>query len=189
MAPFPTGANRRQSFFVTQAVHSQSSAKTASVLPFPKSVRPSWCCVTTITYLVSEIVSNNRMIAPCQLTGRLERRGSIERQGEPLGLVFNVMRFSIHDGPGIRTTVFMKGCPLCCWWCHNPESQSSRPELIYFEERCIRCGDCVRACPEGAVRLNEKVITDSALCQQRGECVNACSTRGARAGGPMDVSA
>lgn len=91
------------------------------------------------------------------------------------GLVFNIMRFSLHDGPGIRTTVFLKGCPLRCWWCHNPESQSPKPEVIYFEERCIRCGDCVRACPNGALRLNERVIHDRNLCQRCGGCVDACS--------------
>ncbi len=92
------------------------------------------------------------------------------------------MRFALHDGPGIRTTVFLKGCPLRCWWCHNPESQSAEPEIIYFEERCIRCGECVRACPRGALALDagrERVLLDAALCDRRGECVQACPT-GAR---------
>jgi len=136
--------------------------------------------VTGITYVVSDCVFNSLM-ASVDLVHRraAEAEQNSGREHEPLGLVFNIMRFSIHDGPGIRTTVFMKGCPLRCWWCHNPESQSSRPELIYFEERCIRCGDCVRACPEGALCLDKRVITDSAVCQQRGECVDACSA-GAR---------
>jgi pyruvate formate lyase activating enzyme len=90
----------------------------------------------------------------------------------PAGLVFNIMRFSLHDGPGIRTTVFLKGCPLRCRWCHNPESQSSEPEILYFGERCIRCGDCVLACPHGA--LDAQLHNSSELCLRCGECVEAC---------------
>lgn len=69
------------------------------------------------------------------------------------GMIFNIQRYSIHDGPGIRTTVFLKACPLNCWWCHNPESQSPDREVIYYEDRCIGCGTCVRCCPEGALKL------------------------------------
>ena len=63
-------------------------------------------------------------------------------------LVVNVQRFSLHDGPGVRTTIFFKGCPLKCLWCHNPESQSFRPEVMFFPERCMRCGRCREASPE-----------------------------------------
>ncbi len=68
------------------------------------------------------------------------------------GTVFDVKKFSIHDGPGIRTTVFFKGCPLHCWWCHNPESQSPEPEIAFRAGRCIGCGACLEACPQGAIR-------------------------------------
>src|SRR5271157_1621965 len=93
-----------------------------------------------------------------------------------LGLVFNIMRFALHDGPGIRTTVFLKGCPLSCWWCHNPESRSRETEVVYVTERCIRCGDCVRACPEAALALDEQVVRDPHLCRLDMRCVDACST-------------
>ena len=63
-------------------------------------------------------------------------------------LVVNVQRFSLHDGPGVRTTIFFKGCPLKCLWCHNPESQSFGPEIMFFPDRCVSCGHCREACPE-----------------------------------------
>jgi len=91
------------------------------------------------------------------------------------GLIFDVKRFSIHDGPGIRSTVFFKGCPLVCAWCHNPESQSFSPELIFRPERCLACGDCVDACPNGAAQLIDgKIQQDWALCQVDGSCVAVC---------------
>jgi pyruvate formate lyase activating enzyme len=88
--------------------------------------------------------------------------------------VFNVMRFAVHDGPGIRTTVFLKGCPLACWWCHNPESQSSRPEVIYSEQRCLRCGACVASCPNHALSINESIHVDPERCRACGTCVERC---------------
>ena len=81
------------------------------------------------------------------------------------GTVFDIRRYSIHDGPGIRTTVFLKGCTLSCWWCHNPESQRLGPELIVREHRCIRCGACVAACERGGAALGDAgPVTDRASC-------------------------
>jgi len=94
-----------------------------------------------------------------------------------LGLIFDIRRFSIHDGPGIRTTVFLKGCPLSCWWCHNPESQSPGPELWLRSGRCIRCGECVKACREGAITLQEDAyVTDLERCNLCGACLEVCTT-------------
>lgn len=106
------------------------------------------------------------------------------------GIVFDIRRFSIHDGPGIRTTVFLKGCPLECAWCHNPESQSAEPELIMRPSRCLRCGACVEACPEDAIRMSaDGPVTDRTRCEECGICVDACFG-GARelAGHPFTVA-
>jgi pyruvate formate lyase activating enzyme len=103
------------------------------------------------------------------------------RQGptEPAGYIYNIMRFSLHDGPGIRTTVFFKGCPLRCWWCHNPESQEPAPQLVYFAERCLQCGDCIPICPNGAVRWVNGAISIDGACRSCGTCVDFCAA-GAR---------
>lgn len=91
-------------------------------------------------------------------------------------VVFDIQRFALHDGPGIRTTVFLKGCPLDCLWCHNPESKSSRPQLGYLEKKCVRCGRCQRVCPMGAHVITQdgrhEMIRDR--CRVCGRCVNAC---------------
>ena len=93
------------------------------------------------------------------------------------GTIFDVKRFAIHDGPGIRTTIFFKGCPLSCPWCHNPESQRARPELLFWAERCTGCGACVGVCPVGAVSLeNGTAVTDRSLCAGCGACIEACPT-------------
>ncbi|MGE5073570.1 MAG: glycyl-radical enzyme activating protein [Anaerolineae bacterium] len=91
------------------------------------------------------------------------------------GTVFDIRRFSVHDGPGLRTTVFFKGCPLRCYWCHNPESQHRRLELLYWPERCIGCRSCVSACPNGAIGWNaSQPVLDEARCGLQGACVQAC---------------
>ncbi len=91
------------------------------------------------------------------------------------GLTFNVQRFSTEDGPGIRTTVFFKGCPLRCAWCHNPEGISPQPELMWYDTRCIAARDCLSACPEKALALTPNGMgIDRARCTTCGACVAAC---------------
>jgi len=91
------------------------------------------------------------------------------------GILFDFKKFSLHDGPGIRTTVFLKGCPLRCAWCHNPESISPAVELHYWPERCILCGECVEACPEKALSLTDHtLLKDRARCARCGRCAAAC---------------
>ncbi|MDX2185503.1 MAG: glycyl-radical enzyme activating protein [Opitutaceae bacterium] len=92
------------------------------------------------------------------------------------GYVFDVQRSSLHDGPGVRTTVFLKGCPLRCVWCHNPESQSPRPELSFDSTKCLSCGACASACDRGAHTLSAggHAISREA-CSAEGKCVDACA--------------
>jgi pyruvate formate lyase activating enzyme len=92
------------------------------------------------------------------------------------GRVFNVQRFSVHDGPGIRTTLFLKGCPLRCQWCDNPESQRGEPQIVFWRERCIQCNACLDACPRAAVAVDadgrKQVLTDR--CDLCGLCIEEC---------------
>lgn len=91
------------------------------------------------------------------------------------GLISNIQKFSIHDGPGIRTTVFFKGCPLRCWWCHNPENQVAGQEVMFWSGRCIACGACLAACAQGAISMEGEIaVTDRTLCTVCGACVEAC---------------
>lgn len=93
------------------------------------------------------------------------------------GYVFDIQHYSIHDGPGIRTTVFLSGCPLRCLWCQNPESQKLKPQLFYLKDKCIGCGRCIPVCPKGAISPFEgKVKTDRNLCDACGKCVEVCPT-------------
>ncbi|KJS84389.1 MAG: hypothetical protein JM58_11135 [Peptococcaceae bacterium BICA1-8] len=93
------------------------------------------------------------------------------------GIIFNIQRYSIHDGPGIRTTVFLKGCPLNCWWCHNPESQNIHQEIVFWPDRCLNCGDCLKACAKKALTIrNDAFFTDKSKCELCASCVKACFT-------------
>jgi pyruvate formate lyase activating enzyme len=102
--------------------------------------------------------------------------GAPKSTAEPSGVIFDIMRFSLHDGPGIRTTVFFKGCPLACWWCHNPESQSFQLDRMYYAERCRLCGDCIRACPEHAIARSNGSLVTTEPCRLCGRCTEACQS-------------
>ena len=91
------------------------------------------------------------------------------------GIVFDIRRYAIHDGPGIRTTVFLKGCPLACAWCHNPEGLSGEITGLYRKDRCVGCGECVSSCTAHALDLTpEGVVTDPSLCGHCGFCGTVC---------------
>jgi pyruvate formate lyase activating enzyme len=97
---------------------------------------------------------------------------------EGRGLVFDVKRFALHDGPGIRTTAFLKGCPLSCVWCQNPEGISPQPHLWYHSERCIRCRRCISTCPNSALSAHPDdrhfIHIDRSACTLNGACVRTC---------------
>jgi pyruvate formate lyase activating enzyme len=108
---------------------------------------------------------------------------------EPLPLIFDIHRFALDDGPGIRTTVFLKGCPLSCVWCHNPESMRNAPEMAFHSDRCILCGSCKDACPEAAITKSPEPQIDRSRCTACGRCADSCPTSALRMTGseyPLD---
>ena len=98
--------------------------------------------------------------------------------GSPVLRVAEIQRFSMHDGPGVRTTVFLAGCPLDCAWCHNPEMRSFEPTLLFYAKKCVFCGACAAVCPVGAHRVADGGHSlDRSLCVGCGACVDACAAR------------
>ena len=91
--------------------------------------------------------------------------------------IFNIQKFSTHDGDGVRTTIFFKGCPLRCMWCHNPESQHYYKELIFHQHKCTTCGRCVAKCKQGANSIVDgKIVFDRSKCTACGVCTDWCIT-------------
>lgn len=109
---------------------------------------------------------------------KLSGAGQHNRTASYSVVLFDVKRFALHDGPGIRTTLFVKGCPLACRWCHNPESQRPTPELLFHPDRCIGCNACAYVCSEHVITLQEApAVTDHKRCTACAACVSVCPTR------------
>jgi pyruvate formate lyase activating enzyme len=109
---------------------------------------------------------------------------------EKKGIIFDIKKFAIHDGPGIRTTVFFKGCPLCCVWCHNPEGIHPQKEIMVYSGRCLKgCHDCFASCPKKALSKNKDIISlDRDLCDGCGICVQVCPAEALQLAGRMVTS-
>lgn len=106
-----------------------------------------------------------------------------------IGTIFDIKKYAIHDGPGIRTTVFFKGCPLSCDWCHNPEGLKAEKQRVYRADRCIGCEECVQACAEDAITLSEAgIVSDQNRCVRCGACAATCPSQAMEfAGSEMTV--
>lgn len=131
------------------------------------------------------------MTHPCDLSTLKEKMQGCEsaciplfEKGDTVGMVFDIQRFSLYDGPGVRTVVFLKGCPLRCIWCHNREGLSSKPQILFDHTRCIGCMDCVDACPEGChLKVGEQHTFDRTACTACGSCAGQCCTGALRLAG------
>ena len=95
------------------------------------------------------------------------------------GFVYDIQRFAIHDGPGIRTLVYMKGCPLRCLWCSSPQTQKTSTEILHVEIKCKKCGRCVEICPNEVITLSENdgIKINRELCDRCGQCIESCTNQ------------
>ncbi len=116
-----------------------------------------------------------------------EREAENSTQG---ALVFDIKRYAINDGPGIRVTIFLKGCPLACRWCHNPESVSPQVQKMYSAGKCIGCGECVKVCPVQACELTpDGIVTNAELCEVCGRCAEVCPAKATEMSGRFETVA
>ncbi len=112
---------------------------------------------------------------PHRLSIAIEIISIINYNAHMKGTVFAIKKYAIHDGPNIRLTVFFKGCPLTCWWCHNPEGLERELSVLWVKDKCIGCGECLTACPTGSLKMvGTGILRDTETCEQCRHCVSVC---------------